>query len=112
LQRSFTKTFAKQQLEFKPKNLSSTEEEEAKPNKDENPATPKAAAGKKLMELHRMKADLYAKLVDQQRKLLQKLQQQSTAEDPAQKRKLMEMLKKIEEQAKKTKAELGELGVV
>jgi len=61
----------------------------------------------KLMELHKMKTDLYSKLVNQQKMLLQKLKDTKEKE---QKDKLMEILKKTEGPAKKAKAELEELG--
>jgi hypothetical protein len=61
----------------------------------------------KLMELHKMKTDLYSKLVNQQKMLLQKLKDTKEKE---QKEKLMEILKKTEGPAKKVKAELEELG--
>ena len=59
------------------------------------------------MELQRMKTELYGKLVDQQKMLLHKLK---NTEDKEQKKKLMDLLKKAEDPAKKTKAELEELG--
>jgi RNA-binding protein 26 len=61
----------------------------------------------KLMELHKMKTDLYAQVVDQQKMLLQKLK---NTEENEQKKKFMEILKKTEETAEKVKAELEELG--
>jgi hypothetical protein len=61
----------------------------------------------KLMEVHKMKANIYGKLMDQQKALLHKLKK---TEDKDQKKKLMELLKKAEEPAKKVEAELEELG--
>lgn len=66
----------------------------------------KEAIGK-LIKLQRMKTELYGKLVDQQKMLLQKLK---NTEDKEQKKKLLDLLKKAEDPAKKTKRELEELG--
>ena len=62
---------------------------------------------RKLMGVHKMKTDLYAQVVDQQKMLLQKLK---STEEKEQKMKLMEILKNAEGTAEKYKAELEELG--
>lgn len=60
----------------------------------------------KMVEVRKMKMNVYGKVVEQQRVMLLKLQQ---TEEPAQKRKIMELLKKIEANSKVLKDELEEL---
>lgn len=60
----------------------------------------------KMAEVQKMKTELYAKLVEQQKALLKKLQQ---TEDSAQKKKIVNYLKTFEEKVKGVKTELEEL---